>query len=127
MAFQLAVKERQFEDAIVAAAGVEVLAELEAGAGGAVVVPGEVVEVVVGVESAIPGRVEVAGARIVPGGGEAATVSLDGPSEVRVPGDAATEGPYFHRDGLAENHYQVSDSSDLHLPWRSPRFSPNSN
>ena len=122
MAFHLAVKERQFEDAIVAAAGVEVLAELEAGAGGAVVVPGEVVEVVVGVESAIPGRVEVAVARIVPGGGEAATVSLDGPSEVRVPGDAATEGPYFHRDGLAENHYQVSDSSDLHLPWRSPRF-----
>ena len=122
MAFQLAVKERQFEDAIVAAAGVEALAELEAGAGGAVVVPGEVVEVVVGVESAIPGRVEVAGARIVPGGGEAATVSLDGPSEVRVPGDAATEGPYFHRDGLAKNHYQVSDSSDLHLPWRSPRF-----
>ncbi len=122
MAFQLAVKERQFEDAIMAAAGVEVVAELEAGAGGAVVVPGEVVGVVVGVESAIPGRVEVVGARIVPGGDRPVTVSLDGPSEVRIPAAAVTERAYFHRDGLAENHYQVSDSADLHLPWRSPRF-----
>ncbi len=122
MAFQLAVKERQFEDAIMAAAGVEVRAEVEAGAGGAVVVPGEVVEVVAGVESAIPGRVEVASARIVPGGGEPVTVSLDGQSEVHIPADAGTEGPYFHRDGLAENHYQVSDSADLHLPWERPRF-----
>lgn len=122
MAFQLAVKERQFEHAIVAAAGVEVLAELEAGAGGAVVVPGEAVGVAVSVESAIPGRVELDEVRVVPGGGEPVTVSLDGPSEVRIPADAGTEGPYFHRDGLAENHYQVSDSADLHLPWERPRF-----
>ena len=131
MGFQLAVKERQFEDAIVAAAGVEVVAELAAaggggggvaGAGGAVVVPGEVVGVVVRVESAVPGRVEVVGARIVPGGGEAVEVSPDGRTDVRIPADAATEGPHFHRDGLATNHYQVSDSSALHLPWRSPRF-----
>ena len=140
MGFQLAVKERQFEDAIVAAAGVEVVAELAAAAGGrggaggaaaggaavgagsAVVVPGEVVGVVVGVESAVPGRVEVVGARIVPGGGELVEISPDGRSEVTVPADAGTEGPYFHRDGLAENHYQVADSADLHLPWRSPRF-----
>ena len=121
-AFHLAVKERQFEDAIVAAAGVEVLAELDAGAGGAVVVPGEVVGVAVRVESAIPGRVELVEARVVPGGGEPVAVSLDGPSEVRVPADAWTARPYFHRGGLAENHYQVSDSADLHLPWRSPRF-----
>lgn len=131
MGFQLAVKERQFEDAIVAAAGVEVVAELAAaggggggvaGAGGAVVVPGEVVGVVVRVESAVPGRVEVVGARIVPGGGEPVPVSPDGRTDVRIPADAATEGPHFHRDGLATNHYQVSDSSALHLPWRSPRF-----
>ncbi|MDE2783096.1 MAG: PIG-L family deacetylase [Gemmatimonadota bacterium] len=121
-AFHLAVKERQFEDAIVAAAGVEVLAELDAGAGGAVVVPGEVVGVAVRVESAIPGRVELVEARVVPGGGEPVAVSLDGPSEVRVPADAWTARPYFHRGGLAENHYQVSDSVDLHMPWRSPRF-----
>ena len=139
MGFQLAVKERQFEDAIVAAAGVEVVAELAAGggrggaggaavggaamgAGGAVVVPGEVVGVVVGVESAVPGRVEVVGARIVPGAGEPVEVSLDGRSDVPVPADAGTEGPYFHRDGLAQNHYQVSDSADLHMPWQPPRF-----
>ncbi len=122
MEFQLAVKERQFEDAIVAAAGVEVVAELDAAAGGAVVVPGEVVGVVVGVESAIPDRVEVAEARIVPGRGEVLAASVGGRSQVRIWSDAGTEGPYFHRGGLAENHYQVSDSADLHLPWRRPRF-----
>ena len=122
MGFQLAIKERQFEDAIVAAAGVEVVAELDAAAGGAVVVPGEVVGVVVGVESAIRGRVEVAEARIVAGGGEVLAASVGGRSQVRVPADAATEAPYFHRGGLAENHYQVSDSADLHLPWQRPRF-----
>ena len=53
--FQLAVKERQFEDAIAAAAGVEVVAALESEAGGAVVVPGEAAGVGVRVESAIPG------------------------------------------------------------------------
>ena len=144
--FHLAVKERQFEDAIMAAAGVEVLAELATEAGGAVVVPGEVVEVAVGVESAIPGRVELAGAHVVVGagdgwgagggadrgdregagrgdrGGDAVTISPEGPTEVRIPADAATEGPYFERAGLAENHYRVSDSADLHLPWRRPRF-----
>ncbi|MXX33636.1 MAG: PIG-L family deacetylase, partial [Gemmatimonadetes bacterium] len=120
--FHLAVKERQFEDAIVAAAGVEVLAELDPGAGGAVVVPGEVVGVAVRVESAIPDRIELVEARVVPGGGEPVVVSPDAPSEVRVPADAWTGRPYFHRGGLAENHYQVSDSADLHMPWRSPQF-----
>ncbi len=122
MGFQLAVKERQFEDAIVAAAGVEVVAELDAAAGGAVVVPGEEVGVVVGVESAIPDRIEVAEARVVPGGGEVLAASVGGRSQVRIPADAKTEAPYFHRGGLAENHYQVSDSADLQLPWRQPRF-----
>ena len=122
MAFHLTVKERQFEDAIFAAEGVEVLAELDAGAGGAVVVPGEVVGLEVRVESAVPGSVELAAARVVPGGGEPVTVSLDGPSQLRIPAGAWTGRPYFHRGGLAENHYQVSDSAALHLPWRSPRF-----
>ena len=122
MGFHLAVKERQFEDAIVAAAGVAVRAELDPAAGGAVIVPGEVVEVAVGIESAVPGRVELAGARVVPGRGEPVAVSPDGPSEVRIPADAWTAGPYFHRGGLAENHYQVADSADLHLPWRRSRF-----
>ena len=122
MGFQLAVKERQFEDAIVAAAGVEVVAELDAAASGAVVVPGEEVGVVVSVESAIPGRVDVVEARVVSGGGEVLAGSVGGRSQVRIPPVVGTEAPYFHRSGLAENHYLVSDSADLHLPWRRSGF-----
>ena len=120
--FQLAVKERQFEDAIVAAAGVEVLAELEVEAGGAVVVPGEEVGVVVNVESAIPGQVEVAGVSVVPGGGPMVTDAAAGRRNVQIPRNAATARPYFSRAGIHENHYQVSDSADLHLPWERPGF-----
>ena len=122
MGFQLAVKERQFEDAIVAAAGVEVLAELGSEAGGAVVVPGEEVGVEVSVESAIPDRVAVAGVRVLPGGGPTATAAAAGRLHVQIPRDAPTAGPYFSRAGIHENHYQVSDSADLHLPWARPRF-----
>ena len=120
--FQLAVKERQFEDAIVAAAGVEALAELEGGGGGAVVVPGEEVGVVVSVESAIPNQVEVVGVSVVPGGGPMVTGAAAGRLDVRIPRNAATSKPYFSRTGIDENHYQVSDSADLHLPWERPRF-----
>ena len=118
--FQLAVKERQFEDAIVAAGGVEVLAEVEGG--GAVVVPGEEVGVVVSVESAIPEQVEVRGVSVVPGGGPRVADATDGRRNVRIPRNAATSKPYFSRAGIHENHYQVSDSADLHLPWERPRF-----
>ena len=126
--FQLAVKERQFEDAIAAAAGVEVVAALESEAGGAVVVPGEVAGVGVRVESAMPGRVEVVRAGVVGGDGVLlADRAIDGPASeasaavplaIRIPPDAELAGPYFARAGLAENHYQVADSADLHLPWR---------
>ena len=140
--FQLAVKERQFVDAIVAAAGVEVVAELgrggglEAGAGGAVVVPGEVVEVEVRVGSAVPGRVEVVGvgvgvgttlASVDPLADPMADSAIDAPADqapaihrlgFRIPVGADIAGPYFSRGGLAENHYQVGDSANLHLPWR---------
>ena len=122
MGFQLAVKERQFEDAIVAAAGVEVLAELEVEAGGAVVVPGEEVGVVVSVESAIPGQVEVTRVSVVPGGGPMVTDAAAGRRNVQIPRNAATARPYFSRAGIHENHYQVSDSADLHLPWQRPGF-----
>ena len=126
--FQLAVKERQFEDAIAAAAGVEVVAALESEAGGAVVVPGEAAGVRARVESAIPGRAEVVRAGVV--GGDGVPLSdraIDEPAgqarstlrlPVRIPADARLAGPYFARAGLAENHYQVADSADLHLPWR---------
>ncbi len=39
--------------------------------------------------------------------------------EVRMP-TAAPAAPYFGRGDVSENHYQVSDSADLHLPWRRP-------
>ena len=128
--FQLAVKERQFEDAIVAAAGVAVVAELraggrmEGGAAGAVVVPGEEVGVAVRVGGAMTGRVEVVGVGV-----GVADPAIDSPANqalavheltIRIPPDAQTAGPYFDRAGLAENHYQVTDSADLHLPWRRP-------
>lgn len=120
--FQLAVKERQFEDAIVAAAGVEVLARLEVEAGGAVVVPGEEVGVVVNVESAIPDRVEVTRVSVIPGGGPAVTGASSGRLDLRIPRNAPTARPYFSRTGIHENHYRVSDSADLHLPWERPGF-----
>ena len=136
VAFQLAVKERQFEDAIVAAAGLEVVAELRAGgrsaggAVGAVVVPGEEVEVAVRVASAMTGRVEVVGVEVVGVDGRGVAVAdpaIDTPADqaadvhqltIRIPAGAQIAGPYFDRAGLAENHYQVTDSTDLHLPWR---------
>ncbi|MCY4511084.1 MAG: hypothetical protein OXG35_29585, partial [Acidobacteria bacterium] len=37
--------------------------------------------------------------------------------------DDQAAAPYFGRDGLAENHYRISDSTDLHLPWRRPGLS----
>ena len=136
VAFQLAVKERQFEDAIVAAAGLEVVAELRAGgrsaggAVGAVVVPGEEVGVAVRVGGAMTGRVEVLGVEVVGGDGRGVAVAdpaIDTPADqaaavhqltIRIPADAQIAGPYFDRAGLAENHYQVTDSTDLHMPWR---------
>ena len=129
MGFHLAVKERQFQDAILAAAGVEVRAELANEAGGAVVVPGEEVEVAVEVESVVPARMRRVS---VIGGGNAKQVGLDTDHElpilfnmvfgVRIPTDADVAGPYFARVGLAENHYQITDSVDLHLPWRGPEL-----
>ncbi len=127
--FHLAVKERQFQDAILAAAGVEVRAELANEAGGAVVVPGDEVEVAVEVESVVPMRMSYVG---VIGGGNAKQVALDTDHElpirfsmvldVRIPTDTDVAGPYFARVRLAENHYQAADSVDLHLPWRGPEL-----
>ena len=127
--FHLAVKERQFQDAILAAAGVEVRAELANEAGGAVVVPGDEVEVAVEVESVFPMRMSYVG---VIGGGNAKQVALAQDHElpiqfsmvldVRIPTDTDVAGPYFARVGLAENHYQAADSVDLHLPWRGPEL-----
>ncbi len=128
MAFHLAIKERQFADAIMAAGGVEVAARLEREAGGGVVVPGEVVGVGMRVESAIAGSVEMRAVRFALGGrGTLAAADHDdvrlesaayaGVFRVRIPDDAPTARPYFSRAGIHENHYQVADSAALHLPW----------
>ena len=142
--FHLAVKRRQFEDAIFAAAGVDVQAELDIG--GVVVSPGEEVDVAVRIESTLPGWERAHYIGIVHGretanamtirweriratcrGGTVAGVS-DQPTgtahafenmlSIRIPTEHTLAGPYFSRNGLAENHYEVQDSANLHLPWR---------
>lgn len=144
--FHLAVKRRQFEDAIFAAAGVEVRAQLESGVGRAVVVPGEEVDVAVRIESRLPGWERAHYIGIVHGSdtlnamavrreqtrGTGGTATAAGASEqttrtvhvfegrlpIRIPSERTLPVPYFARSGLAENHYGVEDSTDLHLPSR---------
>ena len=128
--FHLALKERQFEDAILAASGTTVSAELAggpAGRGEAVLTPGQPAAIRLRVEppEAAEGDgltvwIESRGGETLPSSGGGARLP-DGsaePLEVRVP--AAPAAPYFGRGDVSENHYQVSDSADLHLPWRRP-------
>ena len=183
--FHLRLKERQLEDAILAASGVRIVAALEGPARGAVLVPGESATVrvavetpgnrnvvavetpgnrnVVAVETPGNGNVTVEAVRVTSRGGDvlAPQSSPDGsawrptsPAGVRavpgrrllartrdVPGDprgsvaalpiriprngrdGPAAAPYFRRDGLADNHYRISDSTDLHLSWRRPALS----
>ena len=142
--FHLAVKRRQFEDAIFAAAGVEVQAELDIG--GVVVSLGEEVDVAVRIESRLPGWERAHYIGIVQGretanamtirweqiretcvAGTAADVSdqatraahvYEDRLPIRIPSERTLAGPYFSRNGLGENHYEAEDSTDLHLPWR---------
>ncbi len=140
--FHLRLKERQFEDAIAAAGGLRVEAGLPGGAAGAVVVPGQILAAGIVVEASGAAGVGVSEARIVDragavlgrtsgfartGNGFAAEADVRVPeADVRVPetgADAMAAAPYFAREGLARNHYQVADSADLHLPWRRPALS----
>lgn len=133
--FHLRLKERQFEDAIAAASGLRVEAGLPGGAAGAVVVPGQGLAVGIAVEASGAAGVRVSEARVVDRAGVVLgrTSGFSGTGngfaaemEVRVPeagADAMAAAPYFARDGLAQNHYQVRDSADLHLPWRRPALS----
>ncbi len=163
--FHLLLKERQIEDAIVAASGVRVVAALEGPARGAVLVPGESATLRVAVETPGNGDVTVGAVRVTSRGGDVLarqswpdgssrrptspagargvprrglpTRTADAPGgprgavatlQIRIPrtrdgqGDPAA-APYFRRDGLAENHYRISDSTDLHLSWRRPALS----
>ncbi|MDE0649500.1 MAG: PIG-L family deacetylase [Gammaproteobacteria bacterium] len=137
--FQLRLKERQFEDAIAAASGLLVEAGLPGGAAGAVVVPGQSLAVGIAVEVTAAAGVGVSEARVVDRAGVvvgrtsdfAATGSgFAAETEMRMPevdadadAEARAAAPYFARDGIAQNHYQVADSADLHLPWRRPALS----
>jgi len=137
--FQLRLKERQFEDAIAAASSLRVEAGLPGGAAGAVVVPSQSLAVGIAVEVSGAAGVGVAEARVVDRAGVVFGRSsgfaptgngFAAETEVRVPeagadadAEARAAAPYFARDGIAQNHYQVTDSADLHLPWRRPALS----
>lgn len=134
--FHLALKERQFEDAILAASGITVSAELAGVPGGpgaaggrseAVLTPGQPAAIRLRVEPPEAAEGDGVTTWIESRGGETLASSgglarLPGgsaePLEVRVP--ATPAAPYFGRGDVSENHYQVSDSADLHLPWRRP-------
>ena len=134
MRFHLSLKERQFEEALLAVSGTAVSAELASGAGGgeagggeAVLAPGETAAIRLRIET--PGSAAGDGvtAWIAGRGGEILAPPsriarrTDGSLEaieVRVP--ATPAAPYFGRGDVSENHYQVADSADLHLPWRRP-------
>ncbi len=137
--FQLRLKERQFEDAIAAAGGFRVQAGLPGGAAGAVVVPGQSLAVGIAVELSGVAGVGVSEARVVDRAGVVlgrtsgfarAGNAFAAETEMRVPevdadadAEARAAAPYFARDGIAQNHYQVADSADLHLPWRQAALS----
>lgn len=133
--FHLRLKELQFEDAIAAASGLRVEAGLPGGAAGAVVVPGQSLAVGMAVELSGAAGVGVSEARIVERAGVVLGRTSDfaptgngfaAETQVRVPeagADAMAAAPYFTREGLAQNHYEVTDSADLHLPWRRPAAS----
>ena len=133
--FHLRLKERQLEDAILAANGVRVVAALGGPARGAVLVPGESATVRVAVETPGNGDVTVGAVRVASRGGDVLARTTDVPRDpqgsvatlqIRIPRngrDDPAAAPYFGRDGLAENHYRISDSTDLHLSWRRPALS----
>ena len=134
--FHLSLKERQFEDAILAASGTAVSAELAGGSGGsgeaagrgeAVLTPGQSAAIRLRVEPPASAESDGVTTWIESRSGETLASSSEGaalpdgsaePLDIRVP--ATPAAPYFGRGDVSENHYQVSDSADLHLPWRRP-------
>ena len=133
--FHLRLKERQFQEAIAAAGGVRVEAAVVGGGGTAVVVPGQNISAQIVIEAPGSAGLAVAEGRLVDRAGRvlgrASSFSrvgdgFSGEVEVRVPDaddDARAAAPYFTREGLAQNHYEVTDAADLHLPWRRPALS----
>ncbi|WP_419857701.1 PIG-L family deacetylase [Candidatus Palauibacter irciniicola] len=128
--FHLSLKEQQFEEAVLAASGTTVSAELAGGpgiGGEAVLAPGQTAAVHLRVEPPESAESDGVTAWIASRGGEILAPPSriarrsDGSTEaIEVRGPAAPAAPYFGRGDVSENHYQVSDSADLHLPWRRP-------
>ena len=89
----------------------------------------------VAVETPGNGDVTVGAVRVASRGGDVLARTADVPRDpqgsvatlqIRIPRngrDDPAAAPYFGRDGLAENHYGISDSTDLHLSWRQPGLS----
>ena len=136
--FQLSIKERQFEDAILAAAGVNIVAELEGTPRSSVLVPGQTATVRVSVTTPGPGDIAISAVRLADRGGGTLALTADvgrgeggftaelqlrAPAPGRDGATAEAAAPYFGRDGLTRNQYEVLDSTDLHLPWRGSALS----
>jgi len=135
-AFHLAVKERQLVDALAAALGIRL--DAVATPPGAdpdtptgPVVPGGAVDVLVRVADGgtRPLRLGDVALRAplgwrVEGAVSAATIEAGGTGgvrfSVRVPADARPTRPWFFRSSVAENAYQVRDSSSLELAEAPP-------
>ena len=127
-AFQLSVKARQFEDAIMAAAGVRIRAELADQALGAALVRNQAAAVTVAVASELPDRIAVDEVlvleRNMEGVAELARSDGGAGNEVELmievgSGETLFDGPYFERSSPTENMYRISGpSSTFHLPWR---------
>lgn len=100
----LKIKEDQFADAIAAALGVDFSAVAQTAGP---VVPGETFDV----------KVRFAAHGSMP-------VQYDGAATRRltVPADALLTRPYFHRDSISENRYEVNDAAARGLPWSRPPF-----
>ncbi len=141
--FLLSIKERQFEDAIRTALGLQLRAVAvpvgtEAGSYTATMgeaVPGEEFRVDITLVNSSTIRIDTA--RVALQGSEAWVVNGDDSERtalrdgaalvasfmVRTPDDATLSRPYFHRSSIRESRYQATDPDSLHLPARAPVLS----
>lgn len=136
-AFVLRIKERQFEDAIHAALGLQLAAiGMPANTPASqspwapmptlgVVVPGQEIKVNVQVLNPASSAIEIRELTLASSAGLQASAPISGQSlgqnetlthgfEVTVPADAALSGRYFSRASIMENRYEVHDRSVQH-------------
>ena len=145
--FLLAVKERQFEDAIGTALGLDIRAvaappDAEAGGGPfspaatmGPVVPGQRFQVQVALSNPSSlairtERVALASAEVWPYEGDSLAGKTLGSGEgivatlaVTVPRDASVSQRYFERESVRDSRYRMREPEFLHLPGRRPALS----